>query len=128
MCGVHGTPMRYREGGISKKIGKPYNGFWSCGQKDDFGGYCDYKPEKAPEGRQGAAQRFNEGMAANHSVSQQSSKDAAKDQLITRTAIAKSLIEAGNKYGLDTVKEFNRWVALVEGRAVTVGGDDEPNA
>lgn len=42
-CGVHGTPMKWLEG--TSKAGKHY-AFWSCGQKNADGTWCNFKPEK----------------------------------------------------------------------------------
>lgn len=44
VCGVHGVPMRWKPPGTSKTTGKPYQGFWSCGTKNDDGSWCRYKP------------------------------------------------------------------------------------
>jgi hypothetical protein len=44
-CGIHHVPMTWRGGGISKKTGKPYNGFWSCPQRNPDNSYCSFKPQ-----------------------------------------------------------------------------------
>ena len=46
MCAVHRTPMTFKQAGISKKTGKPYAGFWSCGIKNTDNTFCNYRPEK----------------------------------------------------------------------------------
>jgi hypothetical protein len=43
-CPVHRYDWKYREGGISAKTGKAYDGFWSCGGKNPDGSYCKNKP------------------------------------------------------------------------------------
>ena len=45
LCPVHGTPMSFKPPGISKTSGKPYQGFWSCGQRNADNSYCRAKPE-----------------------------------------------------------------------------------
>jgi hypothetical protein len=45
ICGVHKTAMTLKPAGVSKKTGKPYPAFWSCGQPTDDGGYCNYRPQ-----------------------------------------------------------------------------------
>jgi hypothetical protein len=107
--------MKWKPDGVSR-AGKPYKGFWTCGKKNPDGTWCDYKPAKPATN----TAKFNEGMAADDSMNAQSKKDA----LITRTALAKSFIEAGRKYDVETIKEYHRWLALVEGRAVSI----EPKA
>jgi hypothetical protein len=42
-CPVHGTPMKLHPAGVSK-AGKPYKAFWSCGQKNADGTWCNAKP------------------------------------------------------------------------------------
>ena len=38
-CPVHGSDWRLVPGGVSKKTGRPYNGFWTCSTQG-----CDQKP------------------------------------------------------------------------------------
>lgn len=45
-CGIHGTPMILKPAGVSKSTGKPYPAFWSCGQKNANGTYCQYRPKQ----------------------------------------------------------------------------------
>jgi hypothetical protein len=44
LCGIHGTPMVFKEG-VSKKTGKPY-AFWGCDTKNADGSFCSFKPQK----------------------------------------------------------------------------------
>lgn len=44
VCPVHGIPFVMQPGGVSKKTGKPYNGFWKCNGKNPDGSYCQQKP------------------------------------------------------------------------------------
>jgi hypothetical protein len=44
-CPIHGVEFRFKEGGISK-MGKPYQGFWSCPMKNADGTFCNQKPPK----------------------------------------------------------------------------------
>jgi len=46
-CPVHNIPMRWKSGGISKTTGKPYQGFYSCPERNEDGSYCRAKPAKA---------------------------------------------------------------------------------
>ena len=112
LCPLHKLEAVWKTG-TSKKTGKDY-AFWSCPiKKEQNGGeYCSNKFD-APKTN---TAKFEQSLDAADSMNAQSKKDA----LITRTALAKSLIEAGKKYDVDTVKEFHRWLALVEGRAVKV--------
>ena len=45
-CGIHNVPMNKVPAGISKKTEKPYNAFYACGEKDNNGNFCTYKPPK----------------------------------------------------------------------------------
>jgi len=61
-CAVHGTEMKWKEGGVSK-AGKPYNGFWSCGQKNADGSWCNYKPKaETPTGKQKFTAELNQDL------------------------------------------------------------------
>lgn len=117
LCGIHQTEMKYKGDGISK-AGKPYKGFWSCGVKDEQGNWCNFKPAPATTG---AAQFSRELDQSSHL-----SDAYKKEKLITRTALAKSMIESGRKYEMDTVKELERWLAWVEGKAQTVTAPELP--
>ena len=46
MCPVHKNAMTFKPAGVSKRTGKPYNGFWSCGIKNTDGTFCTYRPQK----------------------------------------------------------------------------------
>lgn len=99
--------MKMRPGGISKKTGKSYPEFWACPEKNADGSFCKYKPPKAttPE------QKFDENLAKSGAANDQ----YKKDNTITRLAIAKSMIESGTKFSLDSVKEAENWVLWAEG-------------
>lgn len=43
VCGIHKVPMTWKTG-TSKTTGKPY-AFWACGQRDEEGNFCNFKPE-----------------------------------------------------------------------------------
>jgi hypothetical protein len=45
-CPVHHVAMTWRNGGISKTTGKPYQGFFSCPERNENGEYCRAKPAK----------------------------------------------------------------------------------
>lgn len=105
-CQIHNKEMR---------AGK-FAGSWFCSTKigEDNGRpvWCKYKPAKdgSPSGK------FNETI--DRAASQMDS--GRKDETITRLAIAKSMIESGHAYTLETVKEMERWLAWAQGRAQTV--------
>ncbi len=44
-CPVHGVPFTWKEGGVSK-AGKPYDGFYKCGEKNADGSYCKQRPPR----------------------------------------------------------------------------------
>lgn len=46
MCGVHNVPMVFKGPGISRSTGRSYPGFWSCGEKNPDGSYCNFRPKK----------------------------------------------------------------------------------
>ena len=46
ICEDHHLPMTWHPAGVSKKTGKPYNGFWSCKVLNEDGSYCTFKPAK----------------------------------------------------------------------------------
>ena len=46
MCGVHHIAMIMKPAGISKKTGKGYPAFWSCGERMEDGSFCTYRPPK----------------------------------------------------------------------------------
>lgn len=117
-CPVHQIPAVWREG--VSKAGKNYAFFFCPITKAQNGGeYCSHKFDPPAAGRAGAAQRFDQSMA----VDEQRSHAAEKDKTITRLALAKSFIEAGKPYNMDTVAEWHRWLALVEGRAQAVSSE-----
>lgn len=46
VCEVHHIPMVMKPAGLSKKTGKPYPAFWSCGERNEDGSYCSFRPPK----------------------------------------------------------------------------------
>ena len=42
MCGIHKIPMTLKPAGVSK-VGRPYPAFYSCGQRNPDGSYCNFK-------------------------------------------------------------------------------------
>jgi hypothetical protein len=44
-CPVHRVPFTFKEGGVSK-AGKPYDGFWKCGEKNADDTYCTQRPPR----------------------------------------------------------------------------------
>lgn len=111
ICQVHQVEMKWKPPGTSK-TGKPYQGFWSCGQKNPDGSWCNYKPPQAPEGRQGASVAFQQGLeASGQQIAAQS-----KDVTITRLAICKSLVERGEKWSPAAKAEAEAWLAWVENK------------
>jgi hypothetical protein len=49
-CPDHHEPYVFREGGVSKTTGKPYDGFWTCKGKTPDGGFCRSKPPRGYNG------------------------------------------------------------------------------
>lgn len=46
VCKIHHTVMTRKPAGVSKN-GRKYPAFWSCGQKNDDGTWCNYRPEES---------------------------------------------------------------------------------
>lgn len=44
-CPVHHVPFTWKEGGVSKN-GKPYDGFWKCGEKNADDSFCNQRPAR----------------------------------------------------------------------------------
>ena len=44
-CPVHHVPFTWKEGGVSK-AGKPYDGFYKCGEKNPDGSFCTQRPPR----------------------------------------------------------------------------------
>ena len=109
ICGNHNAPMKWKEG-VSKKNGKEY-AFWSCSMKMQDGSYCDYK---TPWGTPGPSPDTKFVQSLDDSVKKEEA--AAKDDKITRLAIAKSLIEAGKPFSTEVLTEAAKWVAWCEGK------------
>lgn len=109
MCERHQSEMKWKEG-VGKTSGKPY-AFWSCSQKEPDGSWCKWKPANTAPPT--PVQRFNEEL--NQAAAQMNS--GAKDRLITRTAVAKSLIEAGKTIpDLETLAIADRWVRWIDNK------------
>lgn len=47
ICPVHRTAWSARPGGVSKRTGKAYKGFWSCSQRNPDDSYCNERPVAA---------------------------------------------------------------------------------
>ena len=45
-CPYHGDTLVWRPAGVSKRTGKPYDGFLSCSAKKEDGSYCNWTPPK----------------------------------------------------------------------------------
>lgn len=45
-CPTHHT-IQWKDGGVSRKTGKTYPGFWTCGHKNPDGTWCPYNPDDA---------------------------------------------------------------------------------
>jgi len=110
-CSNHGLVDAVWKEVTSKKDGKLYK-FWSCPkqEKDQFGNYIKCKVEVAntPNGK------FEQslGKAATQM------DNSKKDELITRTAIAKELIAKGFTPGIETGKIANAWVDYCFGKSM----------
>lgn len=113
-CPQHNTELRWRDGGISNKTGKPYNGFFSCPTRNADGSFCSFKaPTSQPPTK---PQQFAAGLDADVAKA----VAMKKDDTISRLAIIKELIGQGRKYDVDTVKEFYRWLDLANGKETPV--------
>lgn len=99
ICGIHQTEMTWKTG-VSNKTGKPY-AFWACSQKMPDGAWCSFKAPKP----QGQTAQFNQQL----NVAASQIDQHKKDDLITRTAIAKSMIERGTKFSTEALIEANAW-------------------
>ena len=64
ICGIHHIEMTWKNPGVSKKTGKPYNGFWACALKMPDGSFCQFKPEKTPAPAT-PTQTFSQGLDKN---------------------------------------------------------------
>ena len=111
ICSVHGKIEAKWKEGVGKNSGKKY-AFWSCEERMPNGDFCKGKVQVAntPTGK------FDQQL--DKVASQMDNQK--KDEMITRTAIAKSLIEGGWKYNIETVKEATRWVNWVQGKALDI--------
>lgn len=109
LCQNHHAPMKWKTG-VSKKNHKPY-AFWSCSQKMPDGSYCDYKPAWGTPGPSAETKFVQE---LDNSTNDEKAKE--KDYKITRLAIAKSLIERGEKFSVEAITEADKWVKWCEGK------------
>lgn len=109
ICNNHGKIEAVWKEVTAKKDGKVYK-FWSCpkNEKDQFGNWVRCKVEVAntPSGK------FDQSLDKAGAKNDQNKKD----ELITRTAIAKSLLERGDKWGIDAIKEAESVFLWVTGR------------
>ena len=107
----HGE-MRFKEGVGAKG---PWKGYF-CPTPKGTPDQCkpQFINDKGP--RATAPQRFEQGMEVDEVRSRQDKKDS----MITRLAIAKSLIESCEKHGLESIAEAEKWLAWVEGRGQRV--------
>ena len=108
-CPIHNCDWKLIPAGVSKKTGRPYVAFYVCPVQD-----CKEKPPK-DESSQG---KFVKELDTSAAMMNQQ----AKDKLITRTAIIKSMLERGDHYSLDFVKEFEALLALAENRSTLAQG------
>lgn len=118
-CNNHGiVEAEWKE--IKRKTdGKEFK-FWGCPhkEKDANGNWIKCRVEME-------AAQFDKDL---HKAAVQNDS-LKKDVTITRLAIAKSLIEAGYKHGLEAMTEFKWWIDVVEGRnpiANTVKAAENP--
>jgi len=103
--------MRWKDAGVSKSTGKPFRGFWSCPTRMPDGSWCKFKPQEGtPEGNQ--PRKPGEDLQQNM---------GAKDEVITRSAIAKSIIENGGKFH-DSQGEAELWISWIYGKQPQVQG------
>lgn len=112
LCAIHNVEMNWKTGN-SKSTGRPY-AFWSCSEKMPDGSWCPWKPGNNKQ--RTPSQNFSQDLKQSSAAMDQEKKQAAKELLITRTAIAKSMIERGDKYGLETFNEFRKWVDVCLGK------------
>lgn len=108
ICSTHGKIEAVWKEGISK-AGKEYK-FWSCPtrEKNPDGTWvrCQVQVANTPTGK------FEAELDKAGSQMDQSKKD----KTITRIAIAKSMIESGKEYSLETIQACDRWVNWCEGK------------
>lgn len=107
ICPQHNAEMRWKEAGVSRD-GRNYPAFWSCPQRNADLSFCKYRPPKdtSPQG--------TFAMQLDKSASQMD--NLKKDMTITRLAIAKSLIGRGDRWGLESMKEAEDWLAWSLGK------------
>tara|TARA_R100001530_G_scaffold13251_1_gene12243 strand:- start:2374 stop:2766 length:393 start_codon:yes stop_codon:yes gene_type:complete len=108
ICQHHNQAMTWKTG--TSKAGKPY-AFWSCSQKEADGSWCSFK---LPYGTPGPSNTVKFAAELDKSANQMDKQD--RDKIITRLAIAKSLIEAGHKFSTETKFQAEQWLAWAEER------------
>lgn len=112
VCEIHNVAMNWRPPGVSKKTNRPYQGFWACPEKTHDGNFCNWRPAKPTT----PAGQFNNDL--NRSAAQNDNQ--TREAIITRTAIAKSMIERGTTLTsanmLQVLKEAETWVAYCNGK------------
>ena len=107
ICGIHQCEMKWKTG-VSSKTGKNY-AFWSCAQKMPDGSWCTFKAPKP----QGSVSQFSDQL--NQSSSQTDQRK--REDEITKTALAKSFIEAGRTFK-ETKMEASFWYWWIKGNVV----------
>lgn len=109
LCSNHGQVDAVWKEGTSKSTGRPF-GFFACpkSEKDQFGNWVKCKVTMPKdEGAQFVQQLDKSGYKMDAQT---------KDELIIRTAIAKSLIERGSVWNMDTVAEAEKVLSWVTGK------------
>lgn len=121
ICNNHGQVEAEWKSVFSKAKNKTFQ-FWSCprNEKDQYGNWIKCRVDV----KENADSNFDKSLSSAASHNDQS----AKDDLITRTAIAKSLIERGDKWSMDTAKEAEAWVAWCKGKNTLTAALNAPQA
>lgn len=83
ICTIHGVDAKWVEAGVSKKTGKPFNGFWSCPMRVP-GGRCNIAPVEA-----GGDAGFDAGLNSDLRAEQ----EAKKQRGITKAVAIKATVE-----------------------------------
>lgn len=112
ICNNHGQIEAVWKEGVSK-AGKKY-AFWSCPNStklpDGTWQKCLVKVANTPSGK------FEQDLDKSGVAIDK----AKKDDIITKLAIVKSMIERGEKWSLEAIVECERWLSWVEGRQAPV--------
>ena len=105
-CNKHGLAAQWKTG---NKNGVPY-AFWGCPGKDiDATGKQTFCKTKWPDA-QAPAEQFEQSLQQSDSMNEQ----REKEKRITRTALAKSYIEAGKVWCEETTRDLERWLTFIE--------------